>query len=158
MADTIPSMHPGMSAKILLDREEVGIIGRVHPNVEKDEIYVCEFSMTKLYEKQIKPIKYKESNKYPYITKDLAFVVEKNITNERIVETIKKSGGRLLSNIEVFDIYTGDNVKENEKSIAYSLKFEDSTKTLTDEEVMEVFNKIMKDVSNNLNAKIRNGE
>lgn len=155
---SIPNMHPGISAKILIDREEVGIIGRVHPSVEKDDVYVVEFSMTKLYEKEVKPIKYKESNKYPYISKDLAFIIDKNIANDKIVETIKKSGGRLLTNIEVFDIYTGSNINENEKSVAYNLKFEDSTRTLTDEEVMNVFNNIIHDVESKLNAKIRNGE
>ena len=147
-----------MSAKILADREEIGIIGRVHPSVEKDEVYVCEFSMSKLYNKDVKPIKYKESNKYPYITKDLSFVIDKNITNDEIVATIKKSGGRLLSNVEIFDIYTGNNIDNNEKSVAYTLKFEDSTRTLTDEEVMNVFNNIIKDVEEKLNAKVRNGE
>ena len=147
-----------MSAKILIDREEVGIIGRVHPSVEKDEVYVCEFSMSKLYNKDVKPIKYKESNKYPYITKDLSFVIDKNITNDEIVTTIKKSGGRLLTNVEIFDIYTGSNTGDNEKSVAYTLKFEDSTRTLTDEEVMNVFNNIIKDVEEKLNAKVRNGE
>ncbi len=155
---SIPNMHPGISAKLLIDREEVGIIGRVHPSVEKDDVYVVEFSMTKLYEKEVKPIKYKESNKYPYISKDLAFIIDRDITNDKIVETIKKSGGRLLTNIEVFDIYTGSNINENEKSVAYNLKFEDSTRTLTDEEVMNVFNNIIHDVESNLNAKIRNGE
>ncbi len=158
VVDNIPNMHPGMSAKILVDRDEIGIIGRVHPSVEKDEVYVCEFSMTKLYEKDVKPIKYKESNKYPYIVKDLSFLIDKNINNDKIVETIKKSGGRLLTDIEVFDIYTGDNISENKKSMAYSLKFEDSTRTLTDEEVMNVFNKIIEDVESKLNAKVRNGE
>lgn len=157
VVDSIPNMHPGISAKILIDREEVGIIGRVHPNVEKDDVYVCEISMTKLYGKDVKPIKYKESNKYPYITKDLAFIVDKNITNDIITETIKKAGGRLLTNIEVFDIYTGTGISESEKSIAYSLKFEDQSRTLTDEEVMEVFNKIINEVETKLNAKVRNG-
>ena len=158
VTSNIPNMHPGMSAKILADREEIGIIGRVHPSVEKDEVYVCEFSMSKLYNKDVKPIKYKESNKYPYITKDLSFVIDKNITNDEIVATIKKSGGRLLSNVEIFDIYTGNNIDNNEKSVAYTLKFEDSTRTLTDEEVMNVFNNIIKDVEEKLNAKVRNGE
>ena len=158
VTDNIPNMHPGMSAKILVDREDIGIIGRVHPSVEKDEVYVCEFSMSKLYNKDVKPIKYKESNKYPYITKDLSFVIDKSITNDEIVATIKKSGGRLLSNVEIFDIYTGNNIDNNEKSVAYTLKFEDSTRTLTDEEVMNVFNNIIKDVEEKLNAKVRNGE
>ena len=155
---SIPDIHPGMSAKILLDREEIGIIGRVHPSIEKDQIFVSEISMSKLYEKQVKPLKYKEANKYPGISKDLAFVVDKNITNREITDQIRKSGGRLLSSIDVFDVYTGDKVKDNEKSIAYNLKFEDNNRTLTDEEVMNVFNKIINDVETKLNAKVRNGE
>ncbi len=153
--DILPEMHPGISASILLDREKIGIIGRIHPNIEKDEVYVIELSMTKLFEKNIKPIKYKEANKYPEISKDLAFIVDKNITSNEIMAQIKKSGGRLLQNIEVFDVYVGENVLENEKSIAFNLKFSDSTRTLTDNEVMEVFNKIINDVENKLNAKLR---
>ena len=158
IVDNIPDMHPGMSSKIFLDREQIGIIGRVHPSIEKDNVFVAELSMSKLYNKSVKPIKYKEANKYPGIEKDVAFVVDKKITNNELIDAIRKSGGRLLSNIEVFDVYTGDKVKENEKSIAYNLKFEDTSRTLTDEEVMESFNKIINDVESKLNAKVRNGE
>ena len=77
--DVLKEMHPGMSASILIDREKVGMFGRVHPSIKKDEIYVVELSITKLYEKQIKPLKYKEANKYPEIQKDLAFVVKRCI-------------------------------------------------------------------------------
>ncbi|MBQ9071985.1 MAG: phenylalanine--tRNA ligase subunit beta [Bacilli bacterium] len=157
-SSVIPEIHPGISAKILLDREEIGIIGRVHPSYIKDEVYVCELSMTKLYNKQVKPLKYKETSKYPTIEKDLAFVVKKDVESESIKNQIRKSGGRLLTSIDVFDVYVGDKIGSDEKSIAYNLKFEDSTKTLTEEEVMTIFNKIISDVENKLNAKVRNGE
>ena len=75
--------------------------------------------------------------------------------NETIMKEIKKSGSRLLTNIEVFDLYTGDNVKKDEKSIAYTLTFEGENKTLTDEEVMEVFNNIISNVESKLNVKLR---
>ena len=155
VVDTIPSMHPGMSAKILLDREEIGIIGRIHPTLSKDDIFVCEISMTKLYNKQIKPIKFKEANKYPTIIKDLAFVVDKNMTANEVSKEIKKAGGRLLTDIKVFDVYVGENVGENEKSIAFSLTFEDLGRTLGEEEVMEVFNNIINNVTSKLNIKVR---
>jgi len=71
------------------------------------------------------------------------------------MKVIKKAGGKLLTNIEVFDVYTGANVLDNEKSIAYSLTFLDMTKTLSDEEVMTVFNKIITEVENKLGAKLR---
>ena len=150
-----PNMHPGISARILLDKEEIGIIGRVHPNTHKDEIYVSEISLTKLM-KTIKPIKFKESSKYPEIKKDLAFIINKDITSIEIENEIKRSGGRLLTNIEVFDLYTGENVSDNEKSIAYNLTFQSQDKTLTDDEVMNVFNNIIKSVETKLNVKLRN--
>jgi len=152
--DNIPNMHPGMSARILLDREPLGIIGRVHPSTLKDEVYVAEISLTKLI-KPIKPIKYKESSKYPEIKKDMAFIVDKETTSKEIETEIKRAGGRLLTNIDVFDVYTGENVKDNEKSIAYNLTFSSPEKTLTDEEVMEVFNNIINKVETKLNAKLR---
>ena len=146
--DYINDMHPGMCASILVDRENVGIIGRIHPSIKKDDIYVCELSMTKLFEKSIKPIKYKEASKYPEIVKDMAFIVKKDVTALELIEKIKKSGGRLLTNVDIFDVYVGENVKEDEKSIAFTLTFSDSTRTLNDEEVTEVFNKIISDIEN----------
>ena len=122
--------------------------------VNKDEIYVIELSLTKLCNKKIKPIKFKESSKYPSIVKDVAFVVNKDITNKEITDVIKKAGGKLLDSIEVFDIYTGDNVGKDEKSIAYSLTFKDDTRTLNEDEVMQVFNKIIKAVED-IGAELR---
>ena len=150
----IPNMHPGMSARVLLDRKEIGIIGRIHPTDSKDEIYICEISMDKLMT-NIKPIKYKEISKYPSIIKDMAFIMPKDTEAKEVLDIIKKSGGRLLTDINIFDVYEGENIGDNEKSIAYSLTFNDSTKTLTDEEVNTLFEKIIKDVENK-GYKLRN--
>jgi phenylalanyl-tRNA synthetase beta chain len=152
---SIDGMHPGICAEVTLDREPIGYLGRVHPSVSKDDIYVLELSMTKIVDKKIKPIKYKEISKYPSIVKDLAFIIKKDVTSGTIEDTIKKTGGRLLTNIDVFDVYTGDNVKDDEKSIAYSLTFSDPTRTLNDEEVMTIFNRIIEDVSKKHNAVLR---
>ena len=153
--DNTSDMHPGMSATILLDREPIGIVGRVHPSLNKDDIFVAELSLTKIMGKQIKAIKYKESSKYPEIKKDLAFVVNKSVPSSELVNQIKKSGGRLLTNIDVFDIYTGENVNEDEKSIAYTLTFSDTTRTLLEDEVNTVFRKIIDEVENKCNARLR---
>ena len=152
---TEENLHPGISADIILDRQKVGFIGRVHPKLEKDEIYVLELSIDKLNVKT-KPIKFKPASKLPSITKDLAFIVDKNVTSEEVEKLIKKSGSRMLTNIEVFDVYTGENVDKDKKSIAYKLTFTDMDKTLTDEEVMNVFNKIIDDVTSKMDAKLRN--
>ena len=152
--DLINHLHTGISASILVDRQKLGIIGRVHPTLLKDEVYVCELSLTKL-NKEVKPLKYKESSKYPEIIKDVAFIVPKSLTSGEILETIKKAGGRLLSSIDVFDVYTGENVKENEKSIAYTLTFKDDTRTLNDEEVNAVFRNIIDKVIEKFNVELR---
>ena len=152
--DIINNLHNGISASILVDRQKAGIIGRVHPSVLKDDVYVCELSLTKL-NKEVKPLKYKESSKYPEIVKDVAFITPKSLTSGEIVETIKKAGGRLLASIDVFDVYTGENVKDNEKSIAYTLTFKDDTRTLNDEEVNTVFRNIINKVVEKFNVELR---
>lgn len=147
-------LHPGVSANILLDRKKIGFIGRVHPNINKDEIYVFELSLNALILK-IKPLKYKEAPKYPSITKDMAFIIDKNITAGEIINTIKKAGGRLLDSVTVFDVYTGENVTVDKKSLAFSLNFMDLNRTLTEEEVMVIFNNIIEKVLLNHNAELR---
>lgn len=147
-------LHPGVSATINVNGFDIGFLGLLHPSIEKN-VYVAEINLDKLLKNRVSKLKYKEVSKYPKVVKDLAFIVEKNINSEDIVKVIKKSGGKTLTNIEVFDLYTGENVKENEKSIAYSLTFEDMNKTLSDEEVMLIFNKIISDVEVKLNAKLR---
>ena len=149
----IKELHPGVSAKILIDRQEVGIIGKINPTLYKDDIYVCELSMTKLYSYSIKSLKFKEASKYPSIKKDVAFIVNNEVTNKELEEAIKKAGGRLLDNIDIFDIYR--DIKPGKKSMAYNLTFKDDTRTLSDEEVMEVFNNIINKVCENLNAELR---
>ena len=149
-----PEMHPGMCATITLDKNPVGIIGRVHPSVSKDDIYVCELSMTKINVKS-KKIKYKEGNKYPEITKDMAFIVDRTITCDEIMNVIRKNGGKYLQDIKVFDLYEGDRIDASKKSIAFSLTFNAPDRTLSDEEVMEVFNKIISEVTSKLNAELR---
>ena len=149
----VKELHPGVSASILVDRKPVGIIGRVHPSIMKDEVYVAEFSMTALYNLNIKPLKFKEASKYPEIKKDVAFVVPNELTNAEIEAVIKHAGGRLLDNIDIFDIYR--DIEHGKKSMAYNLTFKDDTRTLSDEEVMQVFNNVIKEVESKLDAKLR---
>ena len=155
----VPSeLHPGVSASIILQGKEIGVIGKLHPSITKDNVFVFEINLDKLLQNRTSNIKFKEIPKYLGMEKDVAFVVKKNITNKEIVDVIKKSGGKLLANIEVFDVYTGEKINNDEVSIAYNLKFEDMNKTLTEEEVMTVFNKIISDVENKLGARVRKGE
>ena len=128
----------------------------MHPKTTKEDVFVFEINLDKLLSKKVGKMKYKEISKYPNIKKDVAFIVNKDVESKEIETVIKKSSGSNLIQIEVFDVYTGENVGKNEKSIAYSLTFNDSKKTLTEEEVMISFNKIIEYVEKKCNAKLRN--
>ena len=147
--------HPYQTAEINVNADSVGIVGKVHPSICKEPVFVMEINLDKLLSKKIGKLKYKEISKFPNVKKDVAFVVNKDVFSKEIETVIKKAGGNTLTKIEVFDVYTGENVAENEKSIAYSLIFNDSKKTLTEDEVMENFNKIIENVEKKCDAKLR---
>ena len=153
--DLPKEFHPGRSCALLIDREVVGYFGQVHPIECKKEVYVFELDLLKIMTHKVRMIKFKEVSKYPAIHKDVAFIVNKKVTSKEIMDILKHIGGRMVTNIDVFDVYTGENVNEDEKSIAYSMTFEEATRTLTDEEVMKVFNKMIEEVESKLNAKVR---
>lgn len=147
-------MHPGMSALIKLDRKPIGIIGRVHPIINKDDIFVFEVSLNALMS-NVKPIKFKPASKYPSITKDVSFIVKKDTPSLDIEKVIRKTGGRLLKEIDVFDLYYGETIGRGMKSIGYTLKFSSDDRTLSEEEVMEIFKNIISKVKSEIGAILR---
>ncbi len=154
--DKMPDeLHPGQSALISVNNDVVGIIGRVHPRVLKDDVYVFEINLDKLLAKKVGKMKYKEISKYPSVKKDLALVVDKEKEAQEISLVIKKFAGSLLSDIEVFDVYEGKGIPEGKKSIAYSLTFEKSDRTLTDEEINIAMEKIIQGAEKKIGAMLR---
>lgn len=151
----LKDLHPSKSCGILLDHELIGYMGQVHPSKEKKEVYVFEFSLDKLMEKKVRGIKNKEISKYPSVHKDLAFLVKKELPASSIIELLRKVGGRLLKDVTVFDVYEGSNIQSDEKSLAFSLTFQENTRTLTDAEVMTIFNHMITEVEDKLGAKLR---
>ena len=148
-------MHPTKSAYISLNGKIVGLFGSVHPAIMKDEVYVCEINLESLFENRTGKLKYKEVSKYPGISKDVAFILDKDVINEDVVSTIRKVGGKLLSKVEVFDYYEGDKIEENKKSIAYNLYFESNEKTLDLNEITPIFESIIDGVIKKHNAVLR---
>lgn len=148
-------MHPGQSAMINVNGSNIGMIGKIHPSVTKDDVYVLEINLDELFTKKVGKMKYKEFSKFPSINKDIALVVDKKSVSKDIEKVIKSSGGSLLTNIEVFDVYTGVGVGIDKKSIAYSLTFSDMKKTLTDEEINGLMDKIIDAVSKKCGAELR---
>ena len=148
-------MHPGQSAMINVNGSNIGMIGKIHPSVTKDDVYVLEINLDELFTKKVGKMKYKEFSKFPSINKDIALVVDKKSVSKDIEKVIKSAGGSLLTNIEVFDVYTGVGVGIDKKSIAYSLTFSNMKKTLTDEEINGLMDKIIDAVSKKCSAELR---
>lgn len=148
-------LHPGKSAIISVNNDTVGIIGRVTPQISKEEVYVMEINLDKLLEKKVGKMKYKEISKYPFVKKDLAILVENSIESQELLKTIKNGGGKLLQESKVFDVYTGTGVPEGKKSIAFSITFGADDRTLTDEEINKSMEKIIQNLQNKYNATLR---
>jgi len=144
MPKQMPSqMHPGQTAEISVNNDIVGMVGKLHPAIEKENVYVLEINLDKLLAKKTGKMKFKEISKFPTISKDLAILIDKNISADEIAKVIKKAAGSLLTNTEIFDVYEGKNIPEGKRSIAYSLSFGANDRTLTDEEINNIMNKVI---------------
>ena len=152
--ENIPSdFNENESARICVDGNTIGYIGLVKGYKEK--IYAIEINLDVLFKSKVSKIKYKEISKYPSISKDIAVITKKDISSEKIEKQIKKFGGSLLKEVKVFDVYEGDKVEKDERSIAYTLTFSDYTRTLSDEEVIKIFNNIIENIEKVLSVKVR---
>ena len=152
---TPDELHPGQSAVISVNNDIVGIIGKIHPKIEKDDVFVLEIDLDRLLSKRVGKMKYKEISKFPNIKKDLSIVVDKKMSAQEIGMKIKKLAGSLLESSEVFDVYTGTGIEDDKKSISFALTFGKGDRTLTDDEINEVMNKIIAGLEKDIKAELR---
>lgn len=154
----VKSFHPGRCARIMHNGKMIGIIGQMHPKFSKDmaigTTIALEISLEDLITEE-SVLKYMPINKYPSITRDLAIVCAKDIPASQIQALIKQTGKKILTKVELFDLYTGENVGENEKSLAFKLTFEDPTKTLETQDVDKAVQQILNRLDRELGAKLR---
>lgn len=148
-------MHPGKSAIISVNNDTVGMIGRINPVICEDEVYAMEINLDKLLSKKVGKMKYKEISKFQSVKKDISILVDENIMAQDLQKAIKNSGGKLLQSVNVFDVYNGKGIPEGKKSIAFSVELGDSTKTLTDEEINAVMNKVTENLKAKFGAELR---
>lgn len=145
----LTNFHPGRCAAILYKDKMIGVFGQLHPRFSKEmnlgTTVALEISLEEIV-KEESSFTYVPINKFPTIVRDLAIVCDKEIPADEITKLIKQTGKKILSKVELFDVYTGENVKENEKSLAFKLTFEDASKTLETQEV----DKIVKSILNRL--------
>jgi len=153
------NLHPGQSAYITDRTGVVGFIGKVHPKYSKENslknVFVFELNLDRLFELRREFKKVKEINKFPSIYRDIAVVVKKDVNSSDIMNTIKKAGKRMLLNINVFDLYVGENVQADEKSLALRMEFSDQKRTLEAKEVDDRVNEILSLLEKQLDAKLR---
>jgi phenylalanyl-tRNA synthetase beta chain len=152
--------HPGRCANILYKNEFLGIIGEIHPDVVENydicpRVYICELDFDSMFLNAQTDRIYFSLPKYPAIDRDIAIVVEEKVYVREIENIILQNGGKILENVELFDIYRGKQVKEGYKSVAYSLTYRNAKKTLTDEEVNKVHSRIIKVLKEELGAELR---
>lgn len=157
---THPSFHPGRCANIIYGNHILGTLGEIHPEVLENygfdnRVYIADIDYNILL--QITRIDriYKPLPKYPATSRDMAIIVKEEIYNKEIEDIILGNGGSILESCTLFDIYRGKQISEGYKSMAYSLTFRAMDRTLTDEEVNKVFDKILNELSQKLNAKLR---
>ena len=151
---TLVEFHPGQVAEINVNGEVVGVIGRIHPEISKEPVYVLEINLDKLLAKKVGKMKFKEISIYPTVNKDIAVILDKDITSDEVSKVIKKAGGNLLVSSKLFDVYTNP-ILGDKKSMAYSLTFGSNTKTLTDDEINPIMEKIIEALEKNLKAELR---
>ena len=145
-------LHPGRSAKVVLlgkTPETIGYFGEIYPIIKDDmkinqDIFLFEINIGKLI--QAAPnnvVKYKQLPQFQDVQRDISFAIEKNVSNDDIMLTIKKSStSKLFKGANLFDIYQGEHIQEGYKSLAYRITLQDEEATLTDERIEAEMNQI----------------
>ena len=142
-------LHPGRQANIIYDGKVVGFLGEVHPEVADiygigERAYVAVIDMPEVVELATFDRKYEGIAKYPAVSRDISMVVPKEILVGQIEEVIEQNGGKYLESYSLFDIYEGSQIKAGFKSVAYSITFRASEKTLEEADVSSAMKKILK--------------
>lgn len=159
-AGTHYAMHPGKTALFKKGRDVIATVGEVHPAVLSaygitKPVYIFELDATTVMKYMAKDLKYKALPKYPATSRDLAMLVDVDVNAADIEKAMTKAAGQNLTQITLFDVYTGKQVEEDKKSLAFSLTFQSNDKTLTDAEIDPAIEKIVAKLQKDFNANLR---
>jgi len=155
-----PSFHGGRCASVYIGGKKAGHIGQAHPMVVKNygmdcACYLAEISFDAIFENASAVKTYKKLPKYPAVSRDIAMLVDDEVLAGDIYDIIAKAGGKLLTDITLFDVYKGTQIPEGKKSMAYSVTLRAEDRTLTEEEINKVMGKILRSLEANAGAKLR---
>ena len=154
------TFHPGRCAKLVYNNICIGTFGELHPDVLENydlnqRVYIAEINVDLVFENLNNAKVYNPLPKYPSTTRDIALLVKDEVFVKQIEDIIKANGEDILESYQLFDVYKGAQIEEGHKSIAYSITYRSKDKTLTDEEVAKVHDKIVSELSEKLNANLR---
>ena len=154
------TFHPGRCAKIVYNNIYIGTFGELHPDVIENynlgqRVYVAEIDIDTVFENLTLTKSYNPLPKYPSTSRDIALIVKDEVFVKQIEDIIKANGEDLVESYKLFDVYKGAQIEEGYKSIAYSITYRSKDKTLTDEDVAKVHEKILSELSEKLNANLR---
>jgi phenylalanyl-tRNA synthetase beta chain len=152
------ALHPGQTAKILKADQLVGYVGALHPRIVKSlelegPLFVFELNMELL--QKAKKVTFQDLSKFPSIRRDLAVLVQKTVLAADLKVAIQACAGELLHGITLFDVYEGEGIEPNKKSIALSLILQHSSRTLVESEVNNVVDRVMTMLSSQFQATLR---
>ena len=150
--ETNPIFHAGRCADIYYDDINIGTMGEISYQVRdeydiKKGCLILEINLSKIRDKRIKDRRYTEIPKYPAITRDYSFVSDRDVESKFIEDTIINNGEGLVKTIELFDIYTGDQIENDKKSISYKVEYRANDKTLKEEDIKDIEEKIINDLN-----------
>ncbi len=152
--------HPGRCADVFVSNEVMGLVAEVHPRVSANygingRAYIAQINISALYKHVVLEREFKELPKFPSSRRDIALLVSDDVLVMQIEDAIKEKGGKILESVKLFDIYTGEKVATGFKSIAFALEFRGIENTLTDVEINEKMEKILKNLKEKLNIELR---
>ncbi|KXT76234.1 phenylalanine--tRNA ligase subunit beta [Streptococcus sp. DD12] len=155
----LAGMHPGRTASLHLGDRLIGFVGQVHPNTAKaygiPETYVAELDLTAI-ENALTPAQaFNEITKFPAVTRDIALLLKDEVTHQEVLDAILAAGVKRLTDIKLFDVFSGNKLGQGLKSMAYSLTFQNPEDSLTDEEVARYMAKIQKSLEEKVQAEVR---
>lgn len=152
--------HPGRCATIIWNEHVIGTLGEVHPKVLenyniKERTYVAELDFNLMLQLTKTDKLYQPIPKFPAVTRDIAMIVKDEVPAGQIEAVIMANGGNILESVKLFDIYKGKQIEDGYKSIAYAMIFRHAEKTLTDDEINKVFNKMLEALKTEVEAELR---
>lgn len=152
--------HPTRKAGLYLDGKRIGQMGQMHPDVMKGQdveqpVLVAEFDLQPVFACQNLHITYQPLPKYPAMLRDLALVVDRETEVGPMMKAIRQAAGAQLEQVQLFDVYVGDQAGLGKKSVAFALTLRDKDRTMTDEEANAIFARIVEAMEQQFGAKLR---